>query len=105
MNGGVKDGEAKEKKELTDRIGEELQLIQKEITYYFEREEFESRSFSTEVFQALKQDLIRIIDVATFRAVQNAYSKIEELKLPSTVNRTRFYEVLTQIKAALEVLR
>ena len=96
--------EAKEKGELIVKIREELQHIQKEIIDYSKREEIESRSFSTEVFQALKQDFIRRIDVATFRAVQNAYSKIEELKTPSPVIRGTFYEALQHIEAALDAL-
>ena len=96
--------EGREKKQLTGRIKEELELLQKEITYYYNREMIEQRTFSTEIFQTLKQDLVRRLDATSFRAIQDAYSRIDVLKLPSNVNRTRYGEALSAIDNALRLL-
>jgi len=100
--------ESGEKKELKDRIREELEIILKEITVDFEKEAFQSRAFFTEGFTALKQDLIRKLDANTFRAVLETYIKIDELRFPSNLpdaNRTKYREAVATIKKTIDLLK
>jgi hypothetical protein len=97
----------KERQELKDRIREELEIILKEVTADFEKEAFQSRTFFTEGFTTLKQDLVRKLDAKTFRAVLETYIKIDQLRFPSNlpdVNRTKYKEAIATTKKTMELL-
>jgi len=100
--------EGGEKKELKDRIREELEIILKELAEDLEKEAFQSRAFFTEGFIALKQDLIRNLDAKTFRAVLETYIKIDQLRFPSNLpdaNRTKYGEAIAIIEKTIDLLK
>jgi predicted membrane chloride channel (bestrophin family) len=100
--------EGREKKELKDRIREELEIIQREIRTDLEKEAFQSRAFFPEGFTALKSDLIRKLDASTFRAILETYIKIDQLKFPSNIldqNKTKYMEAIETIRKTIELLK
>jgi hypothetical protein len=97
-----------ESRELRDRIRGELEITLQEVTSDYEKEAFQSRAFFMEGFIALKQDLIRKLDAKTFRAVLDAYIKIEQLRHPAASkedNRKEYKETIEFIKKTIDLLK
>ena len=100
--------ESREKKELKDKIEEELEIILQEATTGLETEEFIGEAFVKETFDALKQDLIRKLDVKIFRAVLETYNKIEVLRSPISIsrfNKQKYGEAIETIKKTIDLLK
>jgi len=100
--------QGEDKKELKNRIREELEIILLEATSDYEKEAFQSRAFRIEAFLALKQDLIRKLDAKTFRAIQDVYIEIEKLRFPSNLqdeNKKRYKETLEAVRKVIDILK
>lgn len=80
----------------------------KEVSSDLNKEAFQSRAFFVDTFLALKQDRIRKLDVATFRAIQETYIRIDALKVPSNIqdiNRRRYKETIEAIEKTTDLLK
>ena len=91
----------REKEDLKRRIREELKLIHSDLTHCIEKGESQCRA-STEVFQVLRQDLVRKLKAETSRAIQDAYSRINNLRVAAS--EPYFKEVLAAVEYALKLL-
>jgi hypothetical protein len=100
--------EARDKKELKDRIKEELSIIEREVQEDLDKQAFQGRAYFTEGFQALKPDLIRKLDAATFRAVLEAYITINQVRFrvqsSPDVKKAEYMKALQDIKDAKDKL-
>jgi len=90
-----------EKEDLKRRIREELKLIHSDLTHCIEKGESQCKT-STEVFKVLREDLVRKLEAETFRAIQDAYSRINKLTVAAI--ESYFKEALIAIEYALKLL-
>jgi len=92
---------------LLKRIKDDLILLKKEITLDLENEAFQRRAFPIDIFKSLRQDLIRDVNTSKFRAIQETYTKINQLRYPSTLqddNMRRYKEAIEAINKTLRML-
>lgn len=92
----------REKKELRDKIKEELQFDKEEIAEHLQAENFDGKAYADAVYSALSPDLVRKLDVKTFWIIQKTYTKIRNLSVPST--KDKYQSALKAIEKTLRLL-
>jgi hypothetical protein len=100
--------EGREKRELKERIRQELEIILKEVSSDYEKGAFQSRGFFTEAFTALKPYLIRELDAKTYREVLETYIKIDSLRTPDIIpdmDKKHYKETIEVIKHTIDLLK
>ncbi len=91
----------REKEDLRKRIREELKLIRNDIVRSIEKRESQCLT-STEVFQVLRQDLVRKLRAEDFREIQDTYSMISNLSIAAS--ESFFKETLATTERTLKLL-
>lgn len=94
------------KEELKNRIREELELTLKEIKPDYENDNIHYRNFFTNIFTSLQKDLIKKLDVTTYRAIEETYSKIHVLDNISNSDRDKknYKYAIDSITKTIELL-
>jgi hypothetical protein len=95
------------KNELKNRIKEEFKIVLYEIQLDYDHNNFIYRKFSTIVFKALRNDLVRKFDAVTYRAIEDSYDKIQDLENFTNSERDKkIYEIaINSITNTLEILK
>jgi len=107
--------EYRAKRELKNRIIEELEIIHKEISADLDGHKTVAREFFTDSFLSLKQELILKLNGKYYRAILETYLKIDELKVPISVGLMqetteemygkRYKEILEKISTTVNLLK
>lgn len=97
--------EKREQKELEDRIKEDLEIIKDELVSDLKTGSVRARAFFTDVYLALKQDLIHKLNVKTSQNIMQTYIKLDELRYPTTRAEDMKEKYLEVIKVVEETLR
>lgn len=96
-----------EKSLLLNRIKEDLELIKKDLVLDLKDEAFQRHEFLVDVFENLQKDLVREVNTTTFRAIQETYVKISQLRFLSNLqdfNRRSYKEAIEAIDRTLKML-
>ena len=99
--------ENNDKKELKNRVKEDLLILKPEIESYIIKGENLSRAFFIDVYEYLKPDLIRKLNVKTSQSIMKTWIDIQSLNLPLNDREMlikKYQEVLDSINATLKLL-
>lgn len=106
------------KKEMVNRIIDELEIIRQEINHNLKNKAFSTLenkdAYSQDAYEAFKQDIIRKLNGKKFRAIQDTYFTINSLKYEIsdgqgkqqyiTENINRYNNALAKIDFTIKLL-
>jgi hypothetical protein len=98
--------ERNEKKELKSRIKEDFEIIKDKLASDLQTGNVRAQAFFMDVYLALKQDLIRELNVKTSQSVLQTHIKIEELRFPFPEEelKKKYLETINVIDGTLKLL-
>jgi len=99
-----------EKEELKNRIREELEKTLKDIKQDYDDNDVHFRKFDSKVFIFLEQDIIRKLDVTTYRSLNETYDKIHMLNKLVTVGHAEqnckiYKQAIESITKTIDLLK
>jgi hypothetical protein len=98
--------EKNEKKELKSRIKEDLEIIKDKLVSDLQTGNVRPQAFFIDVYLALKQDLIRKLNVKTSQSILQTHIKLNELRIPIPEEelKKKYLEAINAINGTLKLL-